>query len=373
MSKRRKNKQNIWKLIFEIAIIICIIIGGYITSNIENTNETNHIENVIQNENKIIDLSTIPEYASSPYVELNNNIPSAENANKKNLITGTRYLNTEGMLHFENLVAEYINANKNNHVLYRVTPIFEGDNNIVNNFLNDLTENKLVQNFINELSKYLENNIGKEGKEMPIIEDILSKNNVTTGNENSIRWKCNDVILEYAGQNFSNNSMYFVQDSKKTYWSNNEQHYNNNVYSVLNIQNNKIEEIEISKNDMPQNIDVNDVFTLKDGKYVVDKLATEELREKITNMAKEIIDKQNVKLDSYRKEGHLYMVSEELGNNRFLWDLTDAPNFEFEEVNIPKDLLDKATQGSVLKYTNGNYEYYSNDGFERAEIIHSSK
>lgn len=210
MSKRRKIKQNIWKLIFEIAIIICIIIGGYITSNIESTNETNHTENVIQNENKIFDLLTIPEYTLSPYVELNNNIPyfteedyttepfekysewdnlgrsgvayanicretmpkegeergeignikdlsgwvqkrydnlikdkylynrchligwqlAGENDNKKNLITGTRYLNTEGMLPFENKVAEYIDKNESNHVLYRVTPIFNGDNKL---------------------------------------------------------------------------------------------------------------------------------------------------------------------------------------------------------------------------------------------------
>ncbi len=206
---------------------------------------------------------------------------------------------------------------------------------------------------------------------MPIIEDILSKNNVTTGNENSIRWKFDDVILEYARQNFSNDSMYFVQDSKKTYWSNNQQHYNNNVYTVLKVENNQIEEIEISKKDMPKDIGVNDVFKIKEDKYVIDNLATEELQEELINMAKEIIDKQNEKLDSYRKEGHLYMVSEELGNNRFLCDLTDKLEFEFEEVDIPEDLLDKATEGSVLKYTNGTYEYYSNDGFERADKIHS--
>lgn len=53
---------------------------------------------------------------------------SAENANEKNLITGTRYFNVEGMLPFENRVAEYIEQNPNNYVLYRVTPIFEDDN-----------------------------------------------------------------------------------------------------------------------------------------------------------------------------------------------------------------------------------------------------
>ena len=53
---------------------------------------------------------------------------SDENANELNLITGTRFFNVEGMLPFENKVAEYIKENSNNHVLYRVTPVFDGDN-----------------------------------------------------------------------------------------------------------------------------------------------------------------------------------------------------------------------------------------------------
>lgn len=51
---------------------------------------------------------------------------TAENANERNLITGTRYMNTEGMLPFENLIADYVHET-GNHVLYRVTPIFVGD------------------------------------------------------------------------------------------------------------------------------------------------------------------------------------------------------------------------------------------------------
>lgn len=210
MSKRKKNKQNVLKIVIELILILCITIGGYINSNVENANKEK--ENTIQNESTVLDLATIPEYTSIPYVELNNNIPyfseedyttepfekyskwdklgrsgvayanickktmpkegekrseignikdlsgwvqkryddlikdkylynrchligwqlSAENDNKHNLITGTRYLNTEGMLHFENLVADYIKSNPNNHVLYRVTPIFEGDNKLAN-------------------------------------------------------------------------------------------------------------------------------------------------------------------------------------------------------------------------------------------------
>ncbi len=52
---------------------------------------------------------------------------SGENANDRNLITGTRYLNIQGMLPFENMVADYIKET-NNHVMYRVTPVFEGEN-----------------------------------------------------------------------------------------------------------------------------------------------------------------------------------------------------------------------------------------------------
>lgn len=53
---------------------------------------------------------------------------AGEDANELNLITGTRYFNVSGMLPFENQVAEYIEKNIDNHVLYRVTPVFEGDN-----------------------------------------------------------------------------------------------------------------------------------------------------------------------------------------------------------------------------------------------------
>ncbi len=52
---------------------------------------------------------------------------TAENANQNNLITGTRYLNVEGMLPFENMVADYVKET-GHHVLYRVTPVFKGNN-----------------------------------------------------------------------------------------------------------------------------------------------------------------------------------------------------------------------------------------------------
>ncbi len=55
---------------------------------------------------------------------------SAENSNEKNIITGTRYFNISGMTPFENRVRKYLNNNPDKHVLYRVTPIYKGENRI---------------------------------------------------------------------------------------------------------------------------------------------------------------------------------------------------------------------------------------------------
>ena len=210
--RKKKQKLNIRKCIFAVVILICISIYGYINQNIDVSNSVNiGIKNLVNDDtnspNEVFDLSTIPEYSGTPYIEINNNIPyfteedyiaepfekyseldilgrsgvaianickeimppkdeergeiggikptgwvqkrydnlikdkylynrchligwqlAGENANKNNLITGTRYLNTEGMLPFENEVAQYLDKNENNHVLYRVTPIFEGSN-----------------------------------------------------------------------------------------------------------------------------------------------------------------------------------------------------------------------------------------------------
>lgn len=221
-----------------------------------------------------------------------------------------------------------------------------------------------MQDFITELSNYLADNLSSQNEDVPIIEDIVSKNSLTTGNENAIRWSENDVILKYSRQNFSNNTMYFVKDNKRTYWKNNEKYYDNNVYTVLKVENDKIEEIGINKKDIPKKIGVNDVFKIEKNKYIINESATKELQTEIMNMAKKIINKQNFALNKHRKEGHMYVVTGEIGDNRFLWDITQTPKIEFEEVNIPKDLLSKATEGAVLKYTNGKYEYQADNVLE---------
>ena len=179
MGRKKKNqKLNIWQCIFAVVILSCISIYGYINQKTEPTNSANNY-NI---DNTIFDLSTIPEYSGTPYVEINNNIPyfteedyttkpfekyndlgngkagvayanickeimpkegeeRGEIGNVKDLsgwvqkrydnIIKDKYLYNRCHL-IENEVAQYIDKNENNHVLYRVTPIFEGNNLLAN-------------------------------------------------------------------------------------------------------------------------------------------------------------------------------------------------------------------------------------------------
>ena len=202
---RRKQKNNLSKVLILLVLILLIGVVGYFNPYIQEqlSNALNVPSNTVYTSS--FDLATIPDYTDQPYVVLNDNKPdfeesdlttesfekysdldslgrcgyafanlrtdtmpkadeeresissvepsgwinkkyeivdggylynrchligyqlSAENANEKNLITGTRYMNTEGMLPFENQVADYIKET-DNHVLYRVTPIYDGNN-----------------------------------------------------------------------------------------------------------------------------------------------------------------------------------------------------------------------------------------------------
>ena len=78
MSKRRKNKElSIWQVIIGISILIGIVLYEYIKPNtdIASKNNENDIKNTTIEQNVTIDLLSIPEYSSNPYVEINNNIP----------------------------------------------------------------------------------------------------------------------------------------------------------------------------------------------------------------------------------------------------------------------------------------------------------
>lgn len=214
MSQKKKSKSLEKKIISLLAMFvfaIALIAIEYFNGDIFGTDNQTNTQVSVASSSSIVNLNDIPAYSTSPYVEINNNVPNfteedytteafetysdldnlgrcgvayanickeimpakgekrteismvkptgwkttkyegivegnylynrchligyqlaGENANEKNLITGTRYFNVTGMLPFENQVADYIKNNENNHVLFRVTPIFEGENLVAN-------------------------------------------------------------------------------------------------------------------------------------------------------------------------------------------------------------------------------------------------
>lgn len=69
-------------------------------------------------------------------------------------------------------------------------------------------------------------------------------------------------------------------------------------------------------------------------------------------------------LQNYRKEGHLYLVTEDRNNEIYLCDYTEKSKIEFKEKITDKDLLNVAKEGAMLQYKNGKYELYSENGYD---------
>ena len=88
-----------------------------------------------------------------------------------------------------------------------------------------------------------------------------------------------------------------------------------------------------------------------------DELSTEEIKAEISKMENEVLERQNQKLNEFRKEGHLYRVEEDRENRIFLADT--ETNIVLEEVDFPKELLSKAKEGAMFQYKNGQYHFCS--------------
>ena len=78
-------------------------------------------------------------------------------------------------------------------------------------------------------------------------------------------------------------------------------------------------------------------------------------------------NKQTQELQEDRKEGHLYLVTEDRNGEVYLWDFTDKPGHEFKEIITSEELLKVAKEGAMLQYKDGKYELYSENGYDMLE------
>ena len=135
---------------------------------------------------------------------------AGEDANERNLITGTRYFNVDGMLPFENMIADYVKET-NNHVLYRVTPIYDGDDLVAKGIQmeaysveDDVMFNVFVYNVQPGIEiDYATGESWLSGEERPANNKSNSNKNYNKSNSNKVN---NNQNSNNYSQNNKNNS-----------------------------------------------------------------------------------------------------------------------------------------------------------------------
>lgn len=128
---------------------------------------------------------------------------------------------------------------------------------------------------------------------------------------------------------------------------------------------------------MPKEGGIMDLNILKNIKEDIEnKFDVKAFIEELTNYLKnietpKIKENENVseidideELQNYRKEGHLYLVTEDRNNEIYLCDFTEKSKIEFKEKITGEDLLNVAKEGAMLQYKNGKYELYSENGYD---------
>ncbi len=101
-------------------------------------------------------------------------------------------------------------------------------------------------------------------------------------------------------------------------------------------------------------------------KDVVKEIQKNDIVEKFMSELSNFLENDQ-EINQNRKEGHLYLVTEDRNGEVYLWDFTEKPEHEFKEVFTSKELIDVAKEGAMLQFKDGKYELYSTDGYDMLE------
>lgn len=217
-------------------------------------------------------------------------------------------------------------------------------------FFNDLVtkvkESDLIQNFITELSTYLANSKGKDNSEILNMNSIEKEYCLNSTSSKSLKQK-RDEILESEARNLKDGESLYYTAYKNTF---------KDTYQILEFNNTgKSNSFYLSENELPNGISVDKVLLKVNGEFKIDNTLTKNIMNEIENYAKEISKAQNERLDQYRKENTLYQVVDRSSNGVYLQNKDS--NVIFEETNISKELMNKISNDSILRYKNGEYIY----------------
>lgn len=225
------------------------------------------------------------------------------------------------------------------------------DLDLFKNIIKSTKENDIVENFIKELGESLENKISNnERNQVPLVQKILNGRTLTTKYRDEINIQRHDIISKYSMEKSGQEELYYVYNKGS-----------DNTYGIVMHKDGKSgNDIWIKESELPAGAGIDSVLREKNGKYVLDEVATKELQEEIEEMIERLLKEQEIELKEQRVEGHFYEFVEKSGDTVLLTDKTKNDGNCFEEVDFPSVALDNAREGSVFQYINGEYQLCSN-------------
>ena len=153
------------------------------------------------------------------------------------------------------------------------------------------------------------------------------------------------ILNDYSNQSIQNGTMYYI-------YSQGSENYN--LYICEQGKSHEI--ISTSKDELPDGVTIGSVLREQNGVYILDKEATETISKQLIQILEQLLEEQNLELNKYRIEGHEYEFVECLGDTVCLTDITINDGECFEEIDFPIELMKQATEGSIFKYINGEYQ-----------------
>lgn len=213
---------------------------------------------------------------------------------------------------------------------------------ILNDLVEEIKKNEGVRNFIKELGESLENKLtNNENNNMSLVQNKLKENTLTTKYRDEINIQKSNIISNYS----KNKEMYYIYNKSS-----------DDMYGIVEYINEKSsEDIWVEAEKIPKEAKVDTVLKKEDNQFIVDKIATKELQEKIIEMINNLIEQQEKELEEKRIEGHLYEFVEKTGDTIWLIDKNNINGNCFEEIKFRKDTFENAKEGNIYQYVNGEY------------------
>lgn len=231
------------------------------------------------------------------------------------------------------------------------------DLGFVKDALKELKDSNFVQNFEKELSKYVEENITNDSKNVSITENNMNnleinyKNLISKYRDEILKERFN-ILQNYAKSTQENGEMYYIYDNSSE----------KNAYNLCICDSEKSQEVIVKKTEeLPQGATIGSVLRKEGENFSLDLKGTEEVGKEINDMIQEKIEDQNKYLESKRIEGHVYEVGEKNEGKISLYDLNNKAESgmeEIEEISFPTNLYEIAKEGDKFIYKDGEYQKY---------------